>query len=367
MNQVAFLYIDDRERAITAHTEVLDSTPHKISRMTTGDYAVCVDDAIIAIFERKSLEDLAASIKDGRYDNKRSLSELRDRTSCRVYYIVEGKQPKTPDTRVGGIPWGCLESSLDHMTIRDGFNMLYTRDPLDTARRLVRFTRSIQTLINKAEIEPVVGSTIGLLTEKRDIRDDDVVRSMWCKFRGVAATTADTFMQKWTLSDVIRGRVPLDDIRSCKMPDGRNVSRAVVKSLTDISPHTHERILECIPGISRNTASCLLKGCTLPQLLSYPTGAIAMRQVGKPAKSFGDIRAERLKKYFEFRLTPPVQQAPIPAIQPPVDMSIDDIVGVFDLGLTRDKISENDGAGAVALVVAPADQPPVQDSLANGE
>lgn len=326
------LYIDDRERAITAHQEVIGATPHKISRMTIGDYAVCCEEAVVAIFERKSLEDLAASIKDGRYDNKQGLIDLRERSGCRVYYVVEGKIPKTPDMRVGGIPWGCLESALDHMTIRDGFNMLYTKDALETARRLCRFTRSIQTLINKGELEVVDGSTVGLLTEKREIRDEDVVRSMWCKFRGIAATTADVFMERWSIREVVRGEVDIDKLAETKMPDGRMVGKRVVKSLGDVDARTAERILECIPGVSKTIAKTLLTGRTLSQLVSYPAGAIAIIKIGRPAKNFGDIRAERLKKYFDFKLekaapaaVPVVAPAAIPA--PPVpDLTVEELL-----------------------------------------
>lgn len=346
------LYIDDRERAITVHQEVIGATPHKISRMTVGDYAICCEEAVVAIFERKSLEDLAASIKDGRYDNKQGLIDVRERSGCKIYYVVEGKIPKTPDLRVGGIPWGCLESALDHMTIRDGFNMLYTKDALDTARRLCRFTRSVQTLINKGELEVIDGSTVGLLTEKREIRDDDVVRSMWCKFRGIAATTADVFMERYSIREVVRGEINVDKLAETKMPDGRMVGKRVVKSLGDVDARTAERILECVPGVSKNIAKTLLTGRTLSQLVSYPAGAIAIIKIGRPAKNFGDIRAERLKKYFDYKLVKqPVaaavpEAAPAVAAPPTPDMSVDDL-----FKLLGQVVGGNNGAVAVAGVV----------------
>jgi ERCC4-type nuclease len=302
MKRAAILYIDDRERAITAHREVFGEHPVNISRMTVGDYAICIDDSVVAILERKTIEDLAASIKDGRYDNKQSLIDLRERSGCRVYYVVEGKPPKDPTHRVGGIPWTCLESALDHMTIRDGFNMLFTRDPLDTARRLARLVRSVQTLANKGEIEVTANGAVGLLTEKREIRDEDVVRSMWCKFRGIAATTADVFMKRYSLRDIVRGGIDAESLSRMTMPDGRCVSKRVLTSLGKIDDTTSVNILSCIPGVSKKTAQDLLKGRTLSQLLSYPVGAVSIIKVGRPAKNFGDVRAGRIEHYFSYRL-----------------------------------------------------------------
>lgn len=318
MAKVVTLYIDDRERAIIAHREVFGDLPVAVSRMTHGDYAVCCDGSILAVFERKSLEDLAASVKDGRYDNKNGLVDLRNRTACRLVYIIEGKPPKDPLARVGGIPWGHLESALDHIAIRDCFSVVATRDTLDTARRLVRFTRSMQTLVNSGEIDTAPDGTSALLNEKREVSDVDIVRSMWCKFRGIAAPTADIFMERFTLWDVVHGGVNLQGL---KMPDGRAVSKRVVDSLRAVDAKMAIALLECIPGVSRKTATELLKKKSLKTLLGYGVNGIAMTTIGD--RKFGDIRAERIIKYFRYggggagasvNRAPP---EPPPVVQPP--------------------------------------------------
>ena len=85
------LIIDDRERSIYPYLETeLYNIEYIIKRINIGDYSI-IDDSnkIIVCFERKTLEDLASSIKDGRYGNKESMIELREKTNCKLFYIIE--------------------------------------------------------------------------------------------------------------------------------------------------------------------------------------------------------------------------------------------------------------------------------------
>ena len=65
------LIVDDRERAIITYLERL--THFKVERITVGDYAFVYKGKVILIVERKTLADLAASIKDGRMLNNLKL------------------------------------------------------------------------------------------------------------------------------------------------------------------------------------------------------------------------------------------------------------------------------------------------------
>lgn len=319
------LYIDDRERHVTRHAHLLTGITYKITRMTVGDYAICYKDSVVAAFERKSLEDLSASCKDGRYDNKSKLIDLREKTGCAVYFLLEGWTPKKATKPIGGIPWMYLESACDHMAIRDRFNFMYTRDEVDTASRLQRFTQSMQTLINKGELECAEEPNVGLLAAKQEVRDEDIVRMMWSCFPGVAVTTADVFMNKYAVVDVVRGKA---DIENTTMPDGRAVNKRVVTNMKKVDKKLQVKLLACVPGVSTATATELLRERSLGQLLSYDVGAIAICKVGAAKNNFGDKRAANVKKFFEYTKRPPLKKievlpAPVNAAPVPAPAALD--------------------------------------------
>ena len=65
------LYIDNREPQSIIEILKLRISNFKLCNLDIGDYQILDDnDNIILIFERKSLNDLISSIKDGRYNEQ---------------------------------------------------------------------------------------------------------------------------------------------------------------------------------------------------------------------------------------------------------------------------------------------------------
>lgn len=141
------LVADTRERAVIQHG-FGDEYEVKVEQMTVGDYAVVHENKVLAIIERKTLSDFAASIKDGRMDNREKLKKLREETGCKVYFIIEGRHDRLGVETVisGSIKWRHLESSIFHMQIRDDFHFIYTANIPDTAAVLIRLMTSFTTL-----------------------------------------------------------------------------------------------------------------------------------------------------------------------------------------------------------------------------
>ena len=140
------LLTDDRERTVIKHLENLAHI--EITRLTVGDYAFVRDNGEIAIVvERKTLSDLAASIKDGRMENNDKLLKAREDCDCRVLYIIEGPAYPALDRKFGGIPYKCLQGKLDNLMLRDGIDIVWTKDECHTAMRL----SGLLTTLNKIE------------------------------------------------------------------------------------------------------------------------------------------------------------------------------------------------------------------------
>ena len=84
------LIIDDREKQLIS-TLTLKAVDFKKQRLQLGDIAVLNnDDNEISIYERKTLADFAASMKDGRYLNIIKLANSRT-INVKPFLIIEGK------------------------------------------------------------------------------------------------------------------------------------------------------------------------------------------------------------------------------------------------------------------------------------
>lgn len=130
---------DYRERAVRPYFEKL-SEQHRIlyeaKQMTVGDYAICINGQIRIIIERKTWEDLASSMRDGRKENVNKLIKLRQETGCKIIYIIEGDPCPRSNKSFGRIPYKNLLAHLDHLMIRDDIHIIHSTTCEQTAERL---------------------------------------------------------------------------------------------------------------------------------------------------------------------------------------------------------------------------------------
>lgn len=325
---VCKLIIDARERNVTRHAKELEEISCEIKTITTADYVVLSPlGSVIAAIERKSLEDFAASLKDGRADNKKKLLDLKSQYGCRLIYIIEGPPYPGPNECFGNIPYRYIESSIFHLMMRDGITVMQTRDTLHTAQTLVRFVKSMDTLSEKIVIESALGEEVPVenifavgadqdqvlkdLTKRHVKTDHDAVRELWSCFRGVSVESADEYSTRWSLAEVIQGKIPRADIINFKMANGRKISKNVIASLTGVNKSIEIRLLSHVEGVSAAMASELMSERSLSALLSYGIEGIAMCKVGKTKRAFGRERAERMLRLFNYKYVGMMQPAPI--------------------------------------------------------
>lgn len=312
------LLIDHRESAVLRHPELL-AIPHETMQLTTGDYAIFDTERsqILAIFERKTFEDQAASFKDGRANNKAKMIAARARTGCRLVYLFEGEAFPSPSKCFGHVPYHAIESSMFHMMIRDNIMIIRTKDTLDTAHTLARFVESMRTLVSKCDplddsvdasellVDAAAAPTdsIALLTASVVIPDIDHVRSIWSCYKGITTESADEFMAKWTPHDIISGRLNPADIRGFKYRNGKSPNKRVIDSLVGACCLQQQvRMLACVPLLSKPRARELLSRCSLRELLSYGVVGIEMKVVN--GRKIGKKAAENIIRLFNWKIMP---------------------------------------------------------------
>jgi ERCC4-type nuclease len=126
---------DQNER--TVHGDLLD--PAEIDFNNPNHYYEYVLDLII---ERKTANDLASSIRDGRYQEQKA--RLKNSGIDNVIYLVEDKLKQNSN-----FPEVSLESAILHTRVYNCFNIIKTKDSEDTLRLLMFLNNYLSELVSK--------------------------------------------------------------------------------------------------------------------------------------------------------------------------------------------------------------------------
>ncbi|KAJ8979921.1 hypothetical protein NQ317_003663 [Molorchus minor] len=144
------LYVDTCEteggNAIIQEEPILSELQHlavryEVKDLKVGDYAwICRDrisknELILPyIVERKSLNDFAGSIKDGRYHEQKF--RLKRSGIQNITYLIE----KCGNNQYYGLPISTLYQAATNTAVQDGFCVKFTESHKDTARYLANFS-----------------------------------------------------------------------------------------------------------------------------------------------------------------------------------------------------------------------------------
>ncbi len=127
----------------------------KIEQLHIGD-VIFEDDSgkPILIFERKTLNDLAASIKDGRYNEQSFRLDKEPAHNHNIIYIIEGDIERYNEKRTH-ISKKTLISSMFSLLYYKGFSVLRTNGICETADTIVFFADKYdKTRINEKNRKP---------------------------------------------------------------------------------------------------------------------------------------------------------------------------------------------------------------------
>lgn len=346
------LIADTRERNVLRHSAEFADITYEVAQITTGDYVVVTPaNTILAVLERKSLEDYAASFKDGRHDNVEKLLRMRAETAaagnaCALFYIVEGPAYPRADQYFGNIAYGNIESSMFHLAMR-GINIIHTRDTLHTAQVLARFTRSMSTWMARGGASMQVDATTPKAggdesaSDHADARADvpaneqaapdsanspdgalagqqtadqlraqltrqtvkstlEIARAVWAVIPGITVTSADDYAAYWSLADIICGvhisaptnassRANTPALATIKLSTGRAPNKRVQTALrTAVTDAAmHAKMLSRVPGVSLAVAQYLVGQHTLRALLALSPDTLAFYST-RPCGTPGD-------------------------------------------------------------------------------
>lgn len=223
---------------------------YKISNLPLGDFIYKNDDesSIYYIIERKSISDLAGSIKDGRFrDQKERLSETKND----IIYIIEGNIGK--NGKVGGICKSTIKSSIINLQVKHKFNVFKTDSEADTLEYLLLLYKKIDEnggVSDFQKIKPV--------TMKKKSNASSVYVNQLMMISGVSKVIADKIAEvykslyqlinTYNNCSVIEGENLLSNIQiTNKRKLGKALSKKIHNALmsqceTEVDPNSDDQI-----------------------------------------------------------------------------------------------------------------------------
>lgn len=341
------LAVDDRERAVVPFLDKFSAEfkiDFTVQRQQIGDYAILYNGMIIAIIERKTWEDLAASMRDGRKENVQKLQHLQNLTSCRVIYLIEGDAYPAPSKKYGRVSVKGLRSHLDHLVFRDQIHVMYAKNQEQTALRLFELAQNISTIrglgdivggmggsngkskdkskgkksvdddknggteMAEGEKEETIESNAGLLNEKVESKVNISAMVLQCLPQVGALTATVMSDASITLSDIASGKVTVDSLAALKYPTGAKIGlvkagkiiKSAVKALNDTDENkTQIKLLSAVPRVTAQIASTIIDGYLFSEILSGVVTADHLREVVKEnGKMLGPVAAGNIVKYL---------------------------------------------------------------------
>ncbi len=182
------IIIDSREQKLITNFQEEEITT---TSLFVGDVAITDgDDNVILIFERKTLADLKSSIFDGRY--KEQKNRLTNNFSNKqILYLIEGFQKFQNLDDI-------LMSTLIHSIFRDNIQILFTKDPSDTATAIKaihkRVCKNPSYFIDETQNKLTCYSNPILMKHKND---RDIQINMLCQIPGISSTTANALIEEF--------------------------------------------------------------------------------------------------------------------------------------------------------------------------
>lgn len=422
----AFLVADKREREVIPHLRpllkdgafkaaacrnaaagaagLLEETIH------TGDYLLCrktVGEAgvkIVACFERKSISDFVSSVGDGRYENRRKMLELREKTGCQLYYIIEGKAFPKPEWNIGhGMKYKTILTTMTTLPLMSGIHVLQTKDTQHTAERLRDFVRELNQECEPywyplgigacpadaradgvaagdvaadgaaAAVATKAGSLVPeMVTGVYEKDPDTLCMEMWSKLSGISTTTAKIIVGMCSMAEFVRQEGPA--VKDIKTSTGRALKKQARDSLALLlrgDAATAAKVLSGIIGVSRALATQLLDatpadpafagaGGKLRTICALSARELAQYQTVQKSRTvrLGEKRAAKILRTLRWRsgdeeraqdAAPAAAAAPFPQIS---DEEFDDLFGLSDMPEDCAELITPEGSGTVRSAVA---------------
>lgn len=301
------LQIDDREkvnRGLFDHISGKRLSSVEVRRLTVGDYGIFYNGKLLIIIERKTWDDLAASIKDNRLDEQIA-AMLSLQCDARIFILIEGTLRKEH----GHIPAANLIAKLDHIVIRHPeIHVIYAADEEAMVSRIFALMDNYPYELLpkpekkdekdiKDEKDTKGGADFKILMAPKEISIANIAVNCLCAVKGVQIATAQALLTGRTLRDVFQ--MDRKQIAACISPVsgiaiGDKRAQQIAQRLQD--RETRVKMLAEINGITRANAPKILDHGPIDK---WAMETLANIKVGK--RNLGPVVSQRVLDVLAYR------------------------------------------------------------------
>jgi len=191
--------------AATATAAKTTTTAHEIKseRLPLGDIIIHdpAQEKDIVLFERKSLNDLAASIQDGRYKEQSfRLTQTTDFHNHNIIYIIEGDIARY-DSKHSRISKSALQSAMVSLLYYKGLSVIRTMSVGETAEFILHFADKV---MKERALGPAVPAYSNTLPG-----DDDETAATAERYSAVASKKEKRdFITRENIGEIMLAQVP---------------------------------------------------------------------------------------------------------------------------------------------------------------
>jgi crossover junction endonuclease MUS81 len=184
------IIIDNREKDLIELFEKNNINCIK-KNLELGDIQYIINDEIIYIIERKTFEDLGASIKDGRY--KEQKMRLLANNKNNIFYILEGEKNNCKT-----IGENALLGSIINMLFRDNIKIIFSININETYKILLQ----IKEKYNNGKFQKIVCDTSNYASSIKTNKKENIDKTMCSILQlsvipGVSKNIAELIIDKY--------------------------------------------------------------------------------------------------------------------------------------------------------------------------
>jgi ERCC4-type nuclease len=233
------LIIDTRETgSVAAELDKL-CTHYTIEPLSVGDFAIKTDDdELVAVWERKTCADLAASINDGRYaEQKGRLISL----NCRWKgYLLEGYYPERGITfpKAGGklsvVPRFTIDSVKLGLCLRDGFTVYELADANHTAIFLTKMLTKLPEYLKDSTFKYEEALIKSVSTVRKENMTPEVCYlAQLCQIPGVSHGIAQAIQRSYPNMKALLSLSDTNELAEIKATDSRRLGKVLAQRIVD--------------------------------------------------------------------------------------------------------------------------------------
>ena len=242
-----FIKIDYRENDLLTTMNLLfkeHSHEIQLENLAIGDIILLNEDrSEKIIFERKSLYDLAASIKDGRYSEQSYRLNDCSTHNHNIVYIIEGDLERYNPTQ-GRMDKKTLYSALITLNYFKGFSVLRTKNINETCELVINFADKLgkepkkTSYYDENKVEKEVNYCEVMKKQKKNnITPENIGEIMLSTIPGVSSKSAISIMKEFKtlrnlLAELEKDEKCLDNFKiTCESGQTRKISKTCIENI----------------------------------------------------------------------------------------------------------------------------------------